>query len=373
MRLNSIDIIDFKNIPEATLSFSIGVNCLLGRNGMGKSNLLEAIHLLCLARPFSSVPESALIRHGREMAVVKGAFTDDTLSSSDVACGLVRGKAKTLKINGKPYRRFSEHLGKYPVVTVAPADSRLVSESGEERRRLLDMVISQSRPDYLAHLIRFGKALESRNKMLRAGIRDKLLYESVESGLIQSGEALTQIRAKWVEDMAPHISEVYAQISGGQDTASVAYKGSVEQGKYAEALEASREKDSILGYTTRGPHRDDIDMLLDGYSMRRLGSQGQIKTFTIALRMAVFSYLRQSRGEMPLLMLDDIFDKLDASRVGRIMDMVTDSSRFGQIFITDTNRKHLDEILTHIGTDCTLIEVDSGRFNPIVTPSPEEI
>lgn len=369
MRLNSIDIIDFKNIPETTLSFSRGVNCLLGRNGMGKSNLLEAIHLLCLARPFSSVPESALIRHGREMSVVKGAFTDDNLTGSDVACGLVKGKPKTLKINGKAYKRFSEHLGKYPVVTVAPADSRLVSESGEERRRLLDMVISQGRPDYLAHLIRFGKALESRNKMLRAGIRDKLLFESVESGIVQAGEALTRIRAEWVEEMAPRIADVYTRISGGQDTASVAYKGSVEQGKYAAALDASRDKDSILGYTTRGPHRDDIEMLLDGYSMRRLGSQGQIKTFTIALRMAIFSYLHQTRNEMPLLMLDDIFDKLDASRVGRIMEMVTDSSRFGQIFITDTNRKHLDEILTHIEADCTLIEVDNGRFNPIITPT----
>jgi len=187
MRLDSIDILNFKNIAEARLEFSPRVNCLLGLNGMGKSNLLEAIHFLSMARPIRYVPESALIRHGSDMLMVKGTYTSDSGALESVSCGIVKGKGKTLRRNDKEYQRISEHIGKFPIVTVTPADSEIVTGSGEVRRRLMDVVISQAEPSYLSRLIRYNRGLESRNKMLRAGVNDRILYESVEAGMAGVG------------------------------------------------------------------------------------------------------------------------------------------------------------------------------------------
>ncbi|MDE5975320.1 MAG: AAA family ATPase, partial [Muribaculaceae bacterium] len=197
MILKNIDILNFKNIAEATLTFSAGVNCLLGMNGMGKSNLLEAIHFLSMVRPMSAMPESALIRHGQDMLMVKGEFEADGGVAETIAGGITRGKGKSLKRNGKEYQRFSEHIGRFPVVTVTPADSQLVAGPGEDRRKLMDMVISQAHPEYLASLIRYNRALESRNRMLRAGVRDALLFESVEASMEEAADVIFSTRKGW--------------------------------------------------------------------------------------------------------------------------------------------------------------------------------
>ncbi len=369
MRLDHLDIVNFKNIAEAQLDFSAGANCLLGLNGMGKSNLLEAVHFLSMARGMTPMPESALIRHGADSMLLKGQWTSETDSNDTVACGLVRGKGKTLKVNGKDVGRISAHIGRFPVVTVTPQDSRLVSESGEERRRLMDMVISQGDPAYLSQLIRYNKALESRNKMLRAGLRDKLLFESVEAGMAEAASAVHEARMAWTETMRPEVSRYYTAISSDRDHIDISYRSSLNSAPLQQLLDASREKDQVLGFTTQGPHRDDLGMELDGYSLRRLGSQGQVKTFTISLRLAIYGYLRRLRGERPLLLLDDIFDKLDATRVGRIMELVSGSD-FGQIFITDTNREHLDEIMAGLGGGSRIFEVADGNFTPLTPAAP---
>ena len=365
MRLNRIDILNFKNIPHTALELSGGVNCLLGANGMGKSNLLEAIHFLCLARPMQSIPDSALIRHGEEMLMVKGQFEMDAGTTSEVSVGIVKGKGKSLRHNGKEYPRMSEHIGRYPIVTVAPRDSEIVSGSGEERRKLMDMVISQADPVYLSHLIRYTRSLESRNRMLRAGVRDDLLYESVEGGLCEAAGAIHAARRDWVKTISPDFKRYYSAISGDAETASLAYKSVLNDAPLADVLKETRAKDVVLGYTSKGVHRDDLETKLDDWSMRRLGSQGQVKTFTIALRLAIFDYLRRAKGITPLLLLDDIFDKLDSSRVGRIMELVSRAENFSQIFITDTNREHLDEILASISGEHLLLGVDNGQFSPL--------
>lgn len=367
MILNHIDIIDFKNIAEASLDFSAGVNCLLGMNGMGKSNLLEAIHFLSFARPASSMPDAALIRHGCSQLMVKGLYTADGGSSETVAIGMAAGKGKSIRLNGKEYQRLSEHIGRFPIVTVSPADSRLVEGSGEERRRLMDMVISQADASYLALLIRYSKALDSRNRMLRSGMRDPLLFESVEQTMAEAASAIYNARLEWTREVSPVFASYYSRVSGDAEKASLAYRSQLREASLPELLKAAREKDSVLGHTTVGIHRDDLEMKLDGYSARRLGSQGQVKTFTIALRLAIFDFLRRRRGIVPMLLLDDIFDKLDAERVARIMQLVSTKGEFGQIFITDTNRKHLDEILESIGAERLLLEVNDGRFTRINT------
>lgn len=362
MRLDSLDIVNFKNIEEASMEFSPSVNCLLGMNGMGKSNLLEAIHFLCLARPMQSVPESALPRHGSDMLMVKGRFRMDAGNSENVSCGFVKGKGKCLKCNDKEYQRLSEHIGRFPVVTVTPADHALVSGAAEERRKLMDMVISQADKSYLAQLIRYNRSLESRNRMLRAGLSDPLLFDSVETTMEEAANAIHSTRVNWVKEILPDFKARYSEISGDAETAGIRYSSALNDAPFREILDKTRSKDLALGYTSRGVHRDDLLTGLGDYSMRRLGSQGQVKTFTIALRLAIFAYLRKVSGITPILLLDDIFDKLDSNRVARIMEMVSGREGFGQIFITDTNRQHLDEILGNIHGESRLFTVETGRF-----------
>lgn len=365
MRIDRIDILNFKNIREARLEFSPGVNCLLGMNGMGKSNLLEAVYFLSITRPMRSMPESALITHGADMLMVKGDYTADSEAQESVACGIVRGKGKTLKRNGKEYGRISEHIGKFPIVSVVPGDSELVSGSGEQRRKLLDMVISQVDASYLSRLIRYNKALESRNRMLRAGVRDHLLYESVEAIMNELAHTIHDARADWTARISPVFTHYYSLISGDAEKASIRYNSVLNDSSYSDVLAAERGRDLALGYTSKGIHRDDLITGLGDYSMRRLGSQGQVKSFTIALKFAIYGYLKESTGLTPILLLDDIFDKLDAGRVRRIMESVSAGGDFGQIFITDTNREHLDETIASIRSESRLYEVHEGEFRTI--------
>lgn len=363
MRLDRTEILDFKNIDQASLEFCAGVNCLLGLNGMGKSNLLEAIYLLSMARPLRSVPETSLIRHGQEALMVKGNYTSDNGTTEEISCGIVRGKGKSLRRNGKEYPRISSHIGCFPIVAVTPSDSEIVTGSGEVRRRLMDMVISQADPSYLSRLIRYNRALESRNKMLRAGVNDRLLYDSIEANMQEAAAPIYEARMAWTEEIRPAFSRYYSAISGHAESASLQYRSSLEGHTLPELLDSTRPRDLALGFTSAGLHRDDISTRLGEHSMRRLGSQGQVKTFTVALRLAIYDYLRTHGGQTPLLLLDDIFDKLDSHRVARIIAEVSGGENFGQIFITDTNREHLDETLAEIRSESRLFEVTDGKFS----------
>lgn len=366
MILKNIDILNFKNIEGATLEFSSGVNCLLGQNGMGKSNLLDAIHLLSMARTMSTLSDSGLVRHGEDLMLVKGVFQTESGSEDTISCGIAKGKRKSLKRNGKEYTRFSEHIGNYPLVVSTPEDSRIVSGGGDERRKLMDMVISQAYPEYLAALIKYGRALENRNKMLRAGVKDEILYESIENAMEETAEIIHSIRQGWINELSPIASEIYSRISGNKETTDFSYRSQINGTDMKTLLNSRRQKDQILGFTSGGVHRDDIEMTLNGYSLKALGSQGQLKTFAVSLRLAIFRYLKERKGMTPLLLLDDIFDKLDSERVENIMREVSSNDNFGQIFITDTNRKHLDDILSGITGSRSLINVKDGRFIPII-------
>lgn len=363
MHINRVDIVNFKNIAQASLEFCEGINCITGMNGMGKSNLLEAVHFLSMARPMMSMPESGLIRHGSEMMMIKGDYIMDAGDSQNVAVGITRGKGKTLKCNGKEYNRISQHIGRFPVVCVTPSDNRIVEGPGEERRRLMDMVIAQGRPDYLAALIRYNRSLESRNKMLRAGVNDALLFESVESGMAEAARIVHASRRQWIEDIADSFRSYHSKISGDAESVGIAYRSVLNDKTLAEALAEARSRDIALGFTSTGVHRDDIEMTLDRLSIRRLGSQGQLKTYTIALRLAIFEYLRKCSGFTPMLLLDDIFDRLDADRVQRIMNAVSQTESFGQIFITDTNRKHIDDIIRSLSAPSLLLKAENGAFS----------
>ena len=370
MTLNEIDITNYKNISRASLQFSPKINCLLGANGMGKSNLLDAIYFLSFCKSFTGCTDAQAIAKDEDFAMVQARYTrSSTMATEQLALALQRSRRKSLKRAGKEYKRLSQHIGAFPLVLVSPADMDLVNGSGEERRRFMDMVISQTDPVYLDALIRYGHLLEQRNKMLRDfadRTPDPALFAAVEVQMEASATTICHTRASWTQRLSKIFASYYADIAGDNaETPQLIYNSHLASpdASLAELFECRRTRDAALGYTTAGPHRDDIDMQLSAMPLRRCASQGQAKTYTIALRLAQYDFLKQAAGISPLLLLDDIFDKLDASRVERIM-AVASRPGFGQIFITDTNRKHLDEILGHSGGQYAMWTVNDGDFTP---------
>ncbi len=363
MQLTSLSIDNFKNIEQARLSFSPKVNGLLGLNGMGKSNLLDAIYTLSFTRSFCGVTDTMLIRRGEDFAIVKGEYLRHGVEE-DLSLGLTRGRRKSLKRKGKEYQRISEHIGSFPLVMISPSDEDLVRESAEERRRWMDMVISQSDARYLDALIRYVRALEQRNRLLREGSVDHNLYDVVETMMEPAADYIHHVRGAWVERLEPIFRRFYLRISGSGEVPSLRYASQLDESALDVLLDSARRHDEIVKHTSVGIHRDDIELLLNDMPMRKTGSQGQCKTFVIALRLAQYEFLREATGMRPLLLLDDIFDKLDALRVERIMSLVGDNA-FGQIFITDTNRSHLDEIMGRTAGDYRLWEVENGSFKPL--------
>ena len=371
MQLTSLSLTNFKNIAEASLSFSGKINCLLGNNGMGKSNLLDAIHYLSLCRSFSGVADSLVMRRGEDFAMARGLYLRRG-QQEEIQLGMARGKRKSLRRGGKEYPRLSEHIGAFPLVMAAPQDMDLIRGAGEERRRWMDMVISQTDRPYLEALMRYNSALEQRNRLLRAGIVDYLLYEAIEQQLGASAAYIHAARSRWVDELCELFHGYYRAVAGTDEEVSITYRGSLDASPdhtLQPLLDSARRHDEIVRHTSVGPHRDDIELTIDSMPLRRSGSQGQCKTFTIALRLAQYHFLHRATGIKPLLLLDDIFDKLDSSRVERIVSLVT-SDDFGQIFITDTNREHLDHIIAHAGSDYRLWIVDRGSFTPINPDEP---
>jgi DNA replication and repair protein RecF len=365
MILRKLKINNFKNIAEASMTFSPKVNCLLGNNGMGKSNLLDALYYLSFCKSFTGVNDAMLIRRDEDFMMLQADY-DRKGVDEELLIGMQRGRRKSVKRSGKEYRRLSEHIGLFPLVMVAPADMDLITGTSEERRRFIDMVISQSDTRYLENLIRYGQALEQRNRLLRDGSQDRGLFSAVEIQMDMAADYITKVRAAEIARLSEIFITHYRSVAAGNEVPALSYNSKLndEQRPLTDLLEQARQRDEILHYTTVGPHRDDIDMTIDSMAVRRIASQGQAKTFTVALRFAQYDFLRKASGLEPLLLLDDIFDKLDAERVERIMNVVT-SDAFGQIFITDTNRKHLDEIMARTGGDYCMWHVVNGEFNPI--------
>lgn len=364
MILSSLQLTNFKNIGHCSLDFSPKINCFLGDNGVGKSNLLDAIHYLSFCKSFAGLSDPMLIKRGEDFAIARGRYMRRDVEE-ELLVGLATGKRKSFKRSGKEYRRLSEHIGLFPLVMVAPADIELINGSGEVRRRFLDMVISQADNRYLEALIRYNQALTQRNSMLRDGIGDANLYLAVEMQMEMAADYIHKVRAERIDSLSDIFGRYYAAISDTRETPRLIYRSHLSEGKsFGELLNANRERDRILRHTSVGVHRDDIEMTLDDMPARQTASQGQAKTYTLALRFAQYEFLREITSLSPLLLLDDIFDKLDAGRVERIMQLVA-TDTFGQIFVTDTNRRHLDEIISLTGGSDAIWQVSAGQFTPV--------
>ena len=363
MKLNQLTITNYKNIREADLCFSPGVNCLVGMNGMGKTNLLDAIYYLSFCKSFNAVPDGQVITHGEDFFMLQGHYELGDMPE-DIHCGYRVRSRKSFKRGGKEYQRLSDHIGLLPIVMLTPADSILLQGGSEERRKFMDMVISQFNKPYLNALIRYNQALMQRNSLLKnePPCTDPLLYSACEEQMDFYGQQIYQARRQFVEDFTPVFQEFYSQISMDREQVSLSYTSHFEGGQsLLPLLNAVRGRDLSLGYTTRGAHKDDLVMQLGDYPMKQLGSQGQNKTFLVGLKLAQFDFLRRMGHTTPVLLLDDIFDRLDGDRVEQIIRLVA-SDKFGQIFITDTNREYLDRIIDHVTDDYKLFEVREGKY-----------
>lgn len=363
MILKRISIVNYKNIIQAEAVFSPKINCFFGNNGMGKTNLMDAIYYLSFCKSHLNTPDSQIIRNGEEMCVLQGWY-DYEGREEELFCAIRRKQRKQFKRNKKEYDKLSEHIGLLPLVMVSPADSDLIQEGSSERRRFLDLIISQQDKTYLHALIQYNKALLQRNTLLKEQTRDYSLFEVLDMQLQLYGEVIYAKRKQTVEVLVPLFNRYHQQICGSAESVGLQYISPMEDGPLEEKLKISRERDFILGYTSVGIHKDDLEMTLDDYLIRRIGSQGQRKTFLIALKLAQYALLARQGATTPALLLDDIFDKLDAQRVAQIIRLVSDN-QFGQIFITDTNRKYLDEILEAMNHEFALFEVEQGNIASI--------
>ena len=362
MILNRLSILNYKNIREATISLSPKLNCFIGSNGVGKTNVLDAVHYLSFCRSAFNPIDSQVIMHNQDFLVLEGNYTTDEGEEEQIYCGMKRGTKKHFKRNKKEYRRLSHHIGLIPLVFASPSDSVLIEGGSEERRRLLDLVISQYDHAYIEALSAYNKALQQRNALLKMEDEpDKALLEIWEEQMAMNGEVIYQKRDTFVKRLVPVFQNIYSHISGGHETVSLNYISHGQRGSLLDTIQRDRYKDRAVGYSLHGVHRDDLEMLLDGYQMKREGSQGQHKTYALALKLAQFDFLRHTSNSTPLLLLDDIFDKLDADRVEQIVQLVGGEG-FGQIFITDTNRDHLDRILANGDFDYRLFSVNKGEI-----------
>lgn len=369
MILEHLSIINYKNIQEATLELSPNINCFIGHNGAGKTNVLDAVYFLSFCHSAQTTQDSLVIRHDQDFFMLEGDYQNSKLKTQNstftIHCGMKRGTKKVFRRDKKAYQRLSEHIGLIPIVLISPADIQLIEGSSEERRRLMDVVISQLDHPYLESLNRYNKALQQRNAMLKIEDRepDPELLSLWEEQMAREGEIIYQKRADFVEQLIPLFQQFYETISGGHEQVSLKYTSHCQRGPLLEVIQRDRFKDRAVGYSLHGIHRDDLEIMLDGHPMRREGSQGQQKTFVIALKLAQFEFLKRTNAQTtPLLLLDDIFDKLDAQRVEQIIQLVA-SDQFGQIFITDTNRDHIDQILSKSSFDYKLYEVNDGEIH----------
>lgn len=365
MILSNISILNYKNIADAELVFSPNINCFIGDNGEGKTNLLDAVYFLSFTHSMFSNIDSQMMRHGSDFFMLKGSYLhDDGETSEEVYAGMKRGVKKLFKRNNKAYKRLSEHIGLVPLIIVSPDDVMLVGGGSEERRKLLDIVISQYDNTYIDYLVRYNKALQQRNALLKMDEEpDETLLMLWEEEMAVNGEEVYKRRNDFVERFIPVFNDIYTRISGEKEEVSLKYISHCQRGRLLDVIQRDRLRDRAVGYSLHGIHRDDLEMLIGGYPMRREGSQGQTKTYVIALKLAQFGFLRSTESRTtPLLLLDDIFDKLDSQRVENIINIVS-SDDFGQIFITDTNRDHLDRILASSQSDYKIFKVKDGAFS----------
>ena len=370
MLLKELNILNYKNIREATLQFSDKINAFVGLNGQGKTNILDAIYYLSFTKSAYNAIDSQNIHHDEDMAMIQGKYYSSD-NEEIISCGIKRGVKKQFRRGKKDYKRLIDHIGLIPLVMVSPQDSELVVEGSDERRKFMDGVISQYSKSYLEHLTQYNILLKQRNALLKqyAEQPEQLpdtLMEVLEQQMVSHAMPIYQARVQFIEQFVPYFQQVYSAISNDKELVSLVYQSQLHERDLLESLARTRSRNLILGWTSQGIHKDELEMMLGDYPLKRVGSQGQQKSYLLAMKLGQALYLNaeQILNTQPILLLDDIFDKLDSERVERIIQLVGDE-RFGQIFITDTDRQHLTKILSQEHFDAKLFQVENGEVNTL--------
>ncbi|MBA3682400.1 MAG: DNA replication/repair protein RecF [Bacteroidetes bacterium] len=347
MHLKRLSIINFKNYAEFEAEFSEKINCFVGNNGMGKTNLLDAIHYLSFCKSFFNSVDSQNIKHDEGFFVVQGNF-EKSGELSEVYCGLKRNQKKIFKKNKKEYERLSEHIGQFPLVMISPSDAELINGSSDIRRRFLDGIISQYDKVYLDKLISYNQVLKQRNALLKHFFEsrsfDSETLEIWDDQLINYGRSILQIRQEFLKLFIPLFNKHYQFISESKEEVALHYENSLGEKEFKTAIITSLPRDRAVHYTTIGPHKDDLEFTLDGFSLKKFASQGQQKSYLLALKLAQFEFIKEQKNTKPLLLLDDVYDKLDEERFSKLLEMVSSNS-FGQVFITDTHPERIEHLL----------------------------
>lgn len=365
MYIQELSLVNFKNFEHAEFKFTDGLNCFIGNNGAGKTNLMDAIYYLSFCKSFLNPIDAQNIRFDQNFFMIQGKYS--RLDSEEtIYCGLKRNQKKTFKRNQKEYKKLSEHIGLIPVIIVTPLDTNLISGGSEERRRFIDSVISQYDAVYLDNLIRYNRALLQRNNLLKqfAG-RTSFQMELIEiwdDQLVKYGQQIHLERMNFIEKLKPVFQQYYQLISGGKELVGLKLHSDLLSNDFAQLLKDNIGRDRMLQYTSAGIHKDDFEFELADYPIKKFGSQGQKKTYLVALKLAQFDFMKEISGMTPILLLDDIFDKLDKHRVEQIVKLVADD-HFGQIFITDTNREHLDLMIARLDTQFRIFTISEGQVN----------
>ena len=347
MHLKTLNLINYKNFKNQTFEFNSKVNCFVGSNGVGKTNILDAIYHLSFGKSYFNPIASQNIKHGEDFFVVDGRYLKD-LKEEKIIVSLKKGGKKVIKRNSKSYNRFSDHIGLLPLVIISPIDRDLITEGSDLRRKFIDGVISQNDKIYLDQIIRYNKILFQRNSLLKqfylSRTFDHDTIEIYDEQLSKIGNLIFNKRKEFLELFTPIFFEKYSIISNNKEKVNLNYKSQLKNHRLQDLLISNIEKDKVLQYTSVGIHKDDIEFLIGNYPIKKFGSQGQQKSFLIALKLAQYEVLKAKSGNSPILLLDDIFDKLDSKRVKQIIKMVNDSN-FGQLFISDTDAKRTENVV----------------------------
>ena len=367
MHLSKLSLLNFKNCREVTFDFSDRVNCFLGNNGQGKTNILDAIHYLSYTKSYFNSIDSQNIHFNDPFFVIQGEFKlkDDDFS---LYCGMKKGEKKVFRKNKKTYTRLADHIGIFPVVMITPYDSNLVLDGSDVRRKFMDALISQFNREYLENLIFYNKILIQRNTLLKKwaekGVSQKDLLEIIDIQLIEKAKNIHSIRSAFLKSFIPEFNYYYKKIAQVDEQVELVYESSLNNELMDVILRNNLEKDRRLKYTSDGIHRDDLSFKINDHPLKKYGSQGQQKSFLIALKLAKFNFIREKKGFTPILLLDDIFDKLDNNRVNYLIHLI-EKEKLGQTFITDTDIKKVPEILNAMKVEFKSYEIIQGSSKEI--------
>jgi DNA replication and repair protein RecF len=369
MFLQKLILAGFKNHEQAEFVFSEKINCLVGNNGVGKTNLLDAIHYLSFCKSFFSSMDTQNIRHGADFFAIHGQYIRDGAPGDLVQCIQKKNQRKRFLINKKEYDRLADHIGSFPLVMISPYDRDLINDGSELRRKYIDSVISQFDKFYLDSLIQYNKALVHRNALLKSFAEQHYFDESSleiwDEQLIRLGQEIFNARQRFLSEFVPLFQLYFSYLSSGSEKVDIRYVSQFSDGDYRDTFKSALARDRMAQYCTAGIHKDDLDLQLDNYAVKRYGSQGQQKSFVIAIKLAQFEYTRQIKGFKPILLLDDVFDKLDDLRVAQLIKLVSENS-FGQVFITDTSHERVSSIFDNMGIDHRIFTIPEDT-SPIVS------